>query len=83
MDREVRHAAVHGVAKSRTRLSNCFFFIYLLLKISLRMKRHLLLGRKTISNLDGISKIRDITVPTKAHIVKAIVFPVVVYGYES
>ena len=50
---------------------------------SLRMKRHLLLGRKTISNLDGISKIRDITVPTKVHIVKAMVFPVVMYRCES
>ena len=54
---------------------------------SLRMKRLLLLGKcllgKTISNLDGILKIRDITVPTKVHIVKAMVFPVVMYGCES
>ena len=47
------------------------------------IERHLLLGRKTISNLDGISKIRDITVPTKVHIVKAMVFPAVMYGYEG
>ena len=50
---------------------------------SLRMKRHLLLGRKTISNLDGISKIRDITVPTKVHIVKSMFFPIVMYRCES
>ena len=47
------------------------------------MKRHLLLGRKTVSNLDGILKIRDITVPTKVYIVKAMVFPVVMYICES
>ena len=42
-------------------------------------KRHLLLGRKTITNLDSILKNRDITLPTKVHIVKAMVFPVVIY----
>ena len=47
------------------------------------IKRHLLLGRKTMTNLDSILKSRDITLPTKAHIVKAIVFPVVMYGCES
>ena len=46
-------------------------------------KRHLLLGRKVISNLDGILKSRDITLPTKVHLVKAMVFPVVMYGCES
>ena len=46
-------------------------------------KRYLLLGRKTMTNLDSILKSRDITVPTKVHIVKAMVFPVVVYGCES
>ena len=45
--------------------------------------RHLLLGRKVIPNLDSILKSRDITLPTKVHLVKAIVFPVVVYGCES
>ena len=47
------------------------------------IKRCLLLGRKTMTNLDSISKSRDITVPTKVHVVKAIVLPVVIYGYES
>ena len=47
------------------------------------IKRRLLLGRKVMTNLDGILKIRDITLPTKVHLVKAIVFPVVMYGCES
>ena len=47
------------------------------------VKRHLLLGIKAISNLDSILKSRDITLPTKVYLVKAMVFPVVMYGYES
>ena len=47
------------------------------------IKRHLLLGRKTLANLDSILKNRDITLPTKVHLVKAMVFPVVMYGCES
>ena len=47
------------------------------------IKRHLLLGRKAITNLDRILKSRDITLPTKVHLVKAMVFPVVMYGRES
>ena len=47
------------------------------------MKRRLLLGRKVMTNLDGIFKSRDITLPTKVHLVKAVVFPVVMYGCES
>ena len=47
------------------------------------IKRRLLLGRKVMTNLDSILKSRDITLPTKVHLVKAIVFPVVMYGYES
>ena len=47
------------------------------------IKRHLLFGRKVMTNLDSILKSRDITVPTKVHIVKAMVFPVVMYGCES
>ena len=47
------------------------------------IKRHLLLGRKVMTNLDGILKIRDITLPTKVRLVKAVVFPVVMYGCES
>ena len=44
--------------------------------------RHLLLGRKAMTNIDSILKSRDITLPTKIHLVKAIVFPVVIYGCE-
>ena len=69
MDREAWHAAVHGVAKSQTRLK-VFTFT-------------LLLGRKVMSNLDSILKSREITLPTKDHLVKAMVFPVVMYGCES
>ena len=47
------------------------------------IKRHLLLGRKAITNLDSILKSRDITLPTKICLVKAMVFPVVMYGCES
>ena len=47
------------------------------------IKRHLLLGRKVMTNLDSILKSRDITLSTKVHLVKAMVFPVVVYGCES
>ena len=47
------------------------------------IKRHLLLGRKVMTNLDSILKSRDITLPTKVRLVKAMVFPVVMYGYES
>ena len=47
------------------------------------IKRHLLLGRKAMTNLDSILKSRDVTLPTKVHLVKARVFPVVMYGCES
>ena len=47
------------------------------------IKRRLLLGRKVMANLDSILKSRDITLPTKIHLVKVIVFPVVMYGCES
>ena len=47
------------------------------------IKRRLLLGRKLMTNLDSIFKSRDITLPTKVHLVKAMVFPVVMYGCES
>ena len=64
-------------------------FIFLSSKIttdgncSHEIKRHLLLGRKVMANLDSIFKSRDITLPTKVHLVKATVFPVVTYGCES
>ena len=63
-------------------------FIFLGCKItadsdcSHEIKRYLLLGRKAITNLDSILKSRDITLPTKVHLVKAMVFPVVMYGCE-
>ena len=66
-----------------------YLFIYLGSKItadgdcSHEIKRHLLLGRKVMTNLDSILKSRDITLPTKVHLVKAMVFPVVMYGCES
>ena len=47
------------------------------------IKRRLLLGRKVMTNLNSILKSRDITFPTKVHLVKAMVFPVVMYGFES
>ena len=64
-------------------------FIFLSSKItadgdcSQEIKRHLLLGRKAVTNLDSMLKSRDITWLTKVHLVKPIVFPVVVYGHES
>ena len=47
------------------------------------IKRHLILGRKVMTNLDSILKSRDITLPTKVHLVKAMVFPVIMYGCQS
>ena len=64
-------------------------FIFLSSKITVdcdcshEIKRHLVLERKTVTNLDSILKSKDITLPTKFHIVKAMVFPVVMYGCES
>jgi len=47
------------------------------------IKRHLLLGEKAMANIDSMLKIRDVTLPTKVHIIKAMAFPVVMYGCES
>ena len=64
-------------------------FIFLGSKITVsgdcshEIKRRLLLGRKVMTNLDSIFKSRDITLPTKVHLIKAMVFPVVIYGCES
>ena len=64
-------------------------FIFLSSKITVdgdcnhEIKRHLLLGRKAMTNLGGILKSRDVTLPTKVHIVRAMVFPEVMYGCES
>ena len=65
------------------------WFIFLSSKITVdgdcshEIKRHLLLGRKAMTNLDSILNSRDITLSTKVHLVKAMVFPVVTYGCES
>ena len=48
-----------------------------------KIKRHVLLGRKVVTKLDSILKSRDITLPTKVHLIKTMVFPVVMYGCES
>ena len=64
-------------------------FIFLGSKITVdgdcshEIKRYLLLGRKVMTNLDSVLKSRDITLPSKVHLVKAMVFSVVMYGYES
>ena len=50
---------------------------------SLEIKRHVLLGRKAMTNLGSVLKSRDITLPTKVHIVKAMIFPIIMYGWES
>ena len=50
---------------------------------AMKLKEHLLLGRKVMTNLHSILKSRDITLPTKVRLVKAMIFPVVMYGYES
>ena len=82
----ISEAPLHDVKERKT----CTLeFILFNLKItadgdcSHEIKRHLLLGRKLMDNLDSILKSRDITLPTKVHLVKAMVFPVVMYGCES
>ena len=79
MDREAWRAATHGVTKSWTQLSK----ITADGDSSHEIKRRLLLGRKVITNLDSIFKSRNITLLTKVHLVKAMAFPVVMYGCES
>ena len=79
-------AAVYGVAQSRTRLKRLNSSSSKITAdgdCSHEIKRRLLLGRKVMTNLDSILKSRDITVPTTAHLLKAMVFPVVMYGCES
>ena len=93
MDREAWRAGVHGVAKSWTRLSNwtelSTDFLFLGSKItadgdcSHEIRRQLFLDRKTMINLESVLKSRDITLPTKVCIAKAMVFPVVMYRCES
>ena len=79
--------SLHG--KETGNNGNSEDFIFLRSKITVdgdcshEIKRRLLLGRKAMTNLDSILKSRDITLPTKVCLVKAMVFPVVMYGYES
>ena len=88
-DREAWRAAIHGVSKSWTWLSDWNELNWTELKItadgdcSQEIKRHLLFGRKVMTNLDSIFKSRDITLSTKVHLVKAMVFPAFIYGCES
>ena len=83
-DRVAWWAAIYGVAQSRTRLKRLSSS-----KItadgdcSHEVKRRLLLGRKVMTNIDSILKSGNITLPTKVCLIKAMVFPVVIYGYES
>ena len=71
--------------RGKSENSDRFYFLRLLnhADCSREIKRCLLLGRKAVTNLNSIIKSRDITLPTKVHIVKAMVFPVVMYGCEG
>ena len=77
------------VGETMETVRNFVFFFFFCLQItagddcSHGIKKHLLLGRKAMTNLDNVLKSRDITLPTNVHLVKAIVFPVVMYGCES
>ena len=77
------------MANDRETMERVRDFIFLGSKITAdgdchhEVKRHLLLARKAMTNLDSILKSRDISLPTKVHLVKAMVFPVVMYGCES
>ena len=74
----------HFMANGRDKNGNIDRFIFLGSEITAAMKlRHLLLGRKAMTNLDSVLKSRDITLLTKVHVVKSMVFPVVMYGSES
>ena len=74
MDCSLPGSSVHGIFQARVLEWGDY---------SHEIKRHLHLGRKVMTNLDSLLKSRDITLPIKVHIVKAMVFPVVMYGYES
>ena len=87
-EKEVAQSSCHFMANRET-MERVRGFIFLGSKItadgdcSHEIKRRLLLGRKAMTNLDSILKSRDITLPTKVHLVKAMAFPVVMYGCES
>ena len=72
------------MANRREKMKTLTDFIFLGSKITAAIKlRHLLFGRKVKTNLDSVLKSRDITLPTKVHTVKAMVFPIVMYGCKS
>ena len=71
------------IMANRWRNSNRLYFLGVQSHCSHEIKRHLILGRKAMTNLDSILKSRDIALPTKVCLVKAMVFPVVMYGCES
>ena len=79
--------SLHGKEMGNNGNSEDFIFLHSKITVdgdcSHEIKRRLLLGRKAMTNLDSILKSRDITLPTKVCLVKAMVFPVVMYGYES
>ena len=90
MDCSLADSSIHGIFQARVlEWGVIAFFIWGGSKItsdgdySLEIKRHLLLGRKVMTKLDSILKIRDVTLPTNVHLLKAMVFPVVMYGCES
>ena len=99
MDCSLPGSSVHGIFQARVlewgaiafsvEVETVSDFIFLGCKItadgdcSHKIKRHLLLGRKAMTNLDSILKSRDITLPTKVHLFRAMAFPVVMYGCES
>ena len=73
-----------GLLKTVFFCSKCFLGSKSLQMVTAAMKlRYLILGRKVVTNLDSILKSRDITLPTKVHLIKALVFPVVMCGCES
>ena len=78
---DVSHSILHGIFQARVLESGAIAFSDG--DCSHEIKRRLLLGRKVMSNLDSILKSRDITLPTKVRLVKAMVYPVVMYGCES
>ena len=77
------HVCILNVVSSHLILVSCFVTITVGGDCSHEIKRHLLLGRKVMTNLDSILRSRDITLSTKVHLVKAMVFPVVIYGCKS
>ena len=82
-------ASIGSLKKQESSRNMSVFYLFFCSKItadddcSHEIKRHLILERKAMMNIDSILKIRDITLPTKVHLVKAMVFPVVMYGCKS